>query len=912
MRAIAYFRSLMTSLFRGSRVEREMDEELRLHIENRAEDLVKSGLDREEADRRARVEFGGYQKYREESREALGVPIWERLIQDLRFGLRMLRKSPGFTAVTVLTLALGIGANAAIFTVINAVMIRMLPVQDPEQLVAIGNPSQVHSWSTGTPQTNLFSYPLYREVRDRNEVFTAVLAGSHIGNLRINVSGAPEKATGRLVTENYFETLGVKALIGRIFTEEDGSGAGADPYAVISYGYWQRRFSGDPGTIGRRVRLNGYPFTIIGVTPPGFFGEVVGDRDDIWVPMLMEPQVSPGRDFLKTANTSSLLLIGRLRANVTVAQAKADVESVVKQALTETLSPMLSADDREAMKKGKFSIEVSPGGRGLSRLRSEFSSPLLLLSGLVGLVLLVACVNVANLMLARSAARERELAVRLAMGATRRRIFSQLLTEAVLLSVLGGACGLLAAEWGAIALVRMANQTSRDPLVLSLDWRVLGFTAGVSIVVGVLFGLAPAFRFAKADLQPTLKEGGRDAAIGARRGRAGGILLSSQIALGVLVLIAAGLFVHSLRNLQEANLGYSRDHLVMARVDPTASGYKEEEVPALTHELIERLAMLPGVRGATASANGLFSGSESADLIHVEGYSSTKDQDLVTYDDEIGPNYFSTIGEPMVLGREINDQDYQRGAKVIVINESFAKFYFGDRNPIGHKVSIPDSDHPNAPPFEIIGVARDVRDQGPQTPVRRRMYAPMSSAAYDAGGAVNLEVRAIGNPEALVNEIREKIRSQDANLLIDKVTTENELVNDTLLSQILVAKLSTLFGALVLILVCVGLYGSMSYGVARRTREIGVRMALGASRGAVVWMVTQEACMILAIGAGAGIAGGIAATQFFKSMLFGVSAMDPAAIGISVAMLMIIAFAAAILPARRATRVDPMIALRYE
>lgn len=911
MSVLGTFRGLASKLFRGKRVEDEMDEELRAHIQNRADDLAQSGLDRAEAERRARVEFGGYQRVKEECRDTFGAHFLETVYQDLRFGIRMLRKSPGFTTVAVLTLALGIGANTAIFTVINAVMLRMLPVEAPRELVAIGKTSRVHSWSTGTPRTDIFSYPLYKEVRDHNSVFTSVMATSRLDNLRVSIEGSPEKARGRVVTGNYFETLGVTPILGRVFTGEEDQKPGGDPVLVISYDYWQRRFGGDERAVGRNIHVNGFPFTIIGVAPPGFLGEVVGDRLDLWAPMMMEAELMPGRDFLATANASSLLLIGRLRPGVTLEQASSNVNAVVRQALTEGLSAILTTDDRDAMKKNDLTVPVSFGGRGLSSWREAFSSPLLLLMGMVGLVLLVACVNVSNLMLARSAARQREIAVRLAIGAARGRIVSQLLTEAALLAVLGGALGLLLANWGSAELVHLVSGSTSDPLALGLNWQVLLFTGGVCVVACVLFGLAPALDFLKANVGPALKEAGRGTGPSSGRGITGRILVSAQIALGVLVLMAAGLLIRSLRNLQEADLGYGREHLVLARVDGTASGYKGAAEQNLIRQILDALAGLPGVQGVTVSANGLYSGTESEDGIRVEGYVSQEKAEAA-HDDSVGPNYFSTIGVPIVQGREINEQDYRANARVLVVNETFAKFYYGERNPLGRKIFVDDSDHPDAPPFEIIGVAKDVKDHGIRAEVPRRMYAPITSGTFDDAGAPNFEIRAAGNPESLVKTVRQRIQGVDANLVIEGVETANYLVENSITSETLVAKLSSFFGGLVLLLVCLGLYGSMSYGVESRTREIGVRVAMGARRWDVIWMVTREACVMLAIGAGLGIPAGVATTILFKSMLFGVGGADPLSIAAAIATLFAISFVAAIVPARRAMRVDPMVALRYE
>lgn len=897
--------------FERRRVEHELAEEMAAHIEEIVHRLIKEGQSEEEARRNARRRFGNATLLREKSREAWGWNWIEQLFQDLRFGARMLRKNPGFTAVAILTLGLGIGANTAIFTVINAVMLRALPVKDPEELITVGNPARVHSWGTGTPRTDLFSYPLYRELQDNNRVFSSLLASSNLGNLRIIVDGGPETATGRVVTENYFDTLGVQAFLGRTFTAEEGRTPGSDPVLVISYGYWQRRFSGDASVIGRKVRLNNYPFTIIGVAPAGFFGEVVGDLPDLWAPMMMQPQLMPGRNFLESMNDAALLMIGRLKQGVTLELARANVNAVVKRALTVTLNARMSSGDRHAMQKVQIAVPVSSGSRGLSRLREEFATPLLLLLGMVALVLLVACVNVANLMLARSEARRQEIAVRVAMGAGPGRIVRQLLTESVLVALLGGALGLLLAHWGSAVFVNLANTGDRtgSPLSLALDWRVLRFSGSICLSAAFVFGLAPALRLLHIKPGATLKEGGRGAGAGLKNSFRR-VLLSAQIALGVLVVMTAGLLVRSLRNLQGTDLGYSRERLLLARVDVLESGYKGAAIQHMTRELLDRLATVPGVRSVTCSSNGLFSGDESSDAIRIDGVASANQRDNTTADDEVGPNYFSTTGVPIILGREITTEDFARAARVAVVNETFAKFYFRGRNPLGHKISMQDSEHPDS--FEIVGVARDVHDHSVREAVRRRMYAPLTSARFDDEGAYNFEIRAVGDPKALVNSIRTAIRNLNPDLVVDNIKTAGELVTDTLASQALVAELSAFFGGLVLILVCVGLYGSMAYNVAARTREIGVRVALGAPQEGLIWMVTRQACTEIVIGGAIGVVAAIATSHLFKAMLFGLSGTDPLSMASAMVAVSGVCLVAAIVPVRRALRIDPIVALRYE
>ncbi|HSC44327.1 MAG TPA: ABC transporter permease [Candidatus Acidoferrum sp.] len=909
MSVLHQMRAWVGANLRRSRMESEMEAEMRFHVEAYAHDLERGGLERAEALRRARMEFGGVEQKKEECREARGVTLVENFLQDLRFGVRMLRKNPGFTAVAVLTLALGIGANAAIFTVINAILLRPLSVQHPEELVAVGDPTRVHAWSTGTPDTRSFSYPLYHEVREQNEVFTSLLASSRLDNARVVIDKGTEDVTGRTVSENYFETLGAEALIGRTFSAADGEVPGRDPLLVLSYRYWQKRFQGNSGVIGRTVKLNGIPMTIIGVMGANFFGEVVEDQVDLWAPMMMEPQLMPDRAYLESANVMSLLLIGRLKPGVSMSQAKANLDGLVKRALEGPLDGKLSADDRDAVRKKKIDVQVSGGGRGLSRVRQEFGAPLLLLMAMVGLVLLVACINVANLMLARATARQREMAIRFAIGAGAGRVIRQLMTESLLLAGLGGTAGLLLAKWGADTLVKMADAGAGVRSRLALDWRVLGFTAGACVLAAVVFGLGPALQFLRVRVGTALKEGGRDFA-GGRKGRGGRLLLSAQIAVGVFVLIGASLLVRSLSNLQSADLGYSREKLLLVRLDVGASGYKRTEIAAVTQELLQRLAALPGVEGATASSNGLYSGSESADAILLDG-AAPVNADKDTADDEVGPNYFSTIGVPVVLGREITHEDYLRGARVMVVNEAFAKYYFAGRNAIGHSIKIEDSEHPNAPGYEIIGVARDVKDHDVREQARRRMYAPLSAGGFDQSGAVNFEIRT-ANPNAIVNSVRSAILTMNPEFLIDNIESANDLVGDTLSSQVLVAQLSAMFGGLVLVLVCIGLYGSMAYNVAMRTKEIGLRMALGVPRGAVVWMVAREAWLVLVAGVLVGVPAGIVGSRLFRAMLFQVGGGDPVAISWAILALVCVCLAAAIVPARRAVRVEPMVALRYE
>ena len=840
--------------------------------------------------------------------------MFDSLIQDLKFGSRMLAKAPGFTLVAALTLALGIGVNSAIFSIVNALLLRNIPVQQPERLVVVGNPSLVHSWSNGSPRTDIFSVPMYQELATKNEVFTGLAAVADVPNARVHVEEngrqtEPEKASARLVSGNYFDVLGVRPALGRLFNAQDDKAPGSDPYTVLSYGYWKRRFHEDPLVVGKTIRVNGYPLTVLGVTQPGFFGEVVGDMQDLWVPLMMEPEVVPGRDYLNKVDTATLVLMGRMKPGISLAQANASLNVTFQQIAHSTFNDRFDKDNRDQL--AKLKVEVAPGGRGLSSIRKDMEKPLWFLLGIVGLVLLIACVNVANLLLARSSARQTEMAVRLAIGASATRIARQLLTECMLLAALGGALGLLTSVWTSRGLLWLVTGSRLYHIDIAPDLRVLLFTGGVTVLTGIVFGLAPALRARRMELFSVLKEGGRSASTsGAPRPSASRYLVAAQVALSVVVLFTSAILVRSMKNLERFDTGYQRDNLLLLRIDAVGAGYKGERLNQAANDLVDRMRHIPGATSATFSANGLFSGTESADGIVVEGYTPSKESDKVAYNDAVGANYFATVGVPLLLGRDIGPQDTAASPRVVVINETMSKFYFKDQNPIGRHIAIDDDETRNKP-FEIVGVARDVHDHGIRAAVPRRFYMP-ASQSFERVGQPNLIVRATGDPATLMQSARDVVRGFDANLQVTRASTANELVNDSLMDQIVVADLSGLFAGLALLLACIGLYGLMSYSVAGRTREIGVRMALGATRGKLVWLVLREAMTMVVVGALAGIPIAIACSRALRSLLYEVTPVDPVSLVATALTLIGVASLAAFLPARRASRVDPMVALRYE
>lgn len=839
----------------------------------------------------------------------------QTLLRDLRYGLRMLRKSPGFTTVAVLTLALGIGANTSIFSVINAALLRTLPVRDAQQLAIVGDPARVHSYSTGSPRTDLLSEPLYQELARAQDSFDGLAATGYLGpdpEVLLDEheqNGTPARAAARIVSGNFFSVLGVDAIMGRTFRAEDEKAPGSDPVTVISYRFWERRFNRDPGAIGRTIRVNGYPLTVIGVMPREFTGEVVGDSQDLWVPLMMQPQVLPAENRLNNVQDAWLILIGRLKRGLTIEQAQARMHVTYQRVASSSFASRFDSDNAPVLLKRK--LQVVSGARGLSRFRYDFSRPLVLLMTIVAVVLLIASVNLANLLLARSAARRKEIAVRLAIGASNARIMRQVLTECVLLAFLGGAVGLFLAQLGTRALLAIVRAGTPVPLDTTPDPLVLGFTALVCIITGLLFGLVPALRSRKVELLPALSSAGRaeGGPSAASRWSIGRVLVAAQVALSILVLFAGTLLVHSLQKLHAVDTGYQRDNLLLARVDPRVAGYKAANYIAFCEDLLGRLRQLPGVTSVTYSSNGLFSGSESSDAITVPGFQPPANDNNSPYDDTVGPGYFTALGIPVLMGRDIAQQDLGETPKVAVINESMAHYYFANQNPIGRTFTIKDA-KTGGVPLEIVGVTRDVRDHDLRRPLDRRFYMPLNLLFPYV--AMNFEIRTTGDPRAVGQSIRNTVHDANPTLQVLDLDTANVLIDDWLSGEILVARLSSFFAGLVLLLASIGLYGVTAYAVAGRTREIGVRMALGAQARDVRWLVLREALVLVAAGIMVGIPLGIASSRLLGSMLFEVHAADPGAILVSLLVLSSVALLAAFIPARRATRVDPMVALRLE
>jgi predicted permease len=838
------------------------------------------------------------------------------LRQDLVYGARLLAKSPGFTTVAVLSLALGIGANTAIFSLIDTVLLKMLPVKDPNQLVALTDPSSSGtSIGTSHGERGILSTREFEALRDRTQSFSGMFASqSERDTNNASIDGKPlEELHTRLVSGGYFTVLGATTAIGRAFTAADERGPGSAPYAVISYEFWQRRFGGSLSALDSHIHIGKANLTVIGVAQRHFLGETVGEAPDMWIPLDMQPQVMPGRMWLEddpahiAEKVMWLHVIGRLKPGISRKQAQANVDVVFKQVVAEEFSK-LSQSQPDILKQN---LKLHDAGAGVSSLRGDMADPLYVLMAVVALVLVIACANVANLLLARATARQKEMGVRLALGAGRARIVRQFLTESLMLSVAGGVLGSLLAVYGVRLLVALVGDRSGSvALDARPDLRVLLFTIGVSLLTGLVFGLAPAWKSAAVNVAGTLKEAGRGMTASSGKIGVGKILVVGQIALSVMLLIGAGWFIRTLRNLENVDLGYRRENLALVGVDFLSAGYSGKRLPVAYNEVRERLARIPGVRAVSYSQNGLFSGSESGDAISVEGYKAQKPQDLHARWDATGPDYFATAGIPILLGRGIGPQDVESAESVCVVNEAFAKFYFGSQNPIGKHVTdeFPDTRQT----FTIVGVARDARDHSLRREIFRRFYL---SAQQPLGGFapdMNYEIRTFGEPGAVLQTARKAILAYDPAIPIGSVQPFVTLLDGNLRQERIIAQLSGIFGGLALLLAAIGLYGVLSYAVAQRTNEIGIRMALGAERGTVVRMVLRETAVLIAIGLAAGVPASLACGRLIQSKLFGLKAADPVTLGAAVGIMIVVAIVSGYLPARRASRVDPLIALRYE
>jgi predicted permease len=814
------------------------------------------------------------------------------LLQDLRYGARMLAKNQRFTLIAVLTLALGIGANTAIFSLMNAVLLKSLPVEQPDRLHFIAR-AGAHGFEGAPP------YPCFERFRDQNRTFDGLAAFSDF-NPRVTIDGQAEEVRGQHVSGNYFSLLGVRPLLGRTLTPADDSipgKGGPDGFAgVISYNYWTRRFGGNHDVIGKVAQVGSQSVTIVGVTPPGFHGLYPGVEINISVPMMIV-----GAEELAERYNWWFEAVGRLKPGVPVEQARADLDAIFQPFMDELGG---SAEER---REHHARIELPPASRGLDTLRRKYKTPLQTLIGTVGLVLLIACANVANLLLARAIARRKEFAVRLALGASRWRLMRQNFTESLLLAILGASLGLLMASWGIEFLISFFT-TGRNLLFLDapLDGSVLLFTAGVALLTCLLFGLAPALRSTRVNVGTALKDDGNGQA--SSRSRIGEMLVVAQVALSMLLLVGAGLFLRTLRNLENLDPGFQRAGVLTMRINPPDGVYRGTRLASLWKEILERVERLPGVRSASLAAFNPMEGRNRVIRVQIPEYTPGVERDLDIRLNQVSPGFFSTLGIAVTQGRAFTARDDENAPRVALLNEAAARFYFGDRSPLGSRVGVKGKD---APPYEVIGVVKDSRYQNLREPDSRLIYFPVSQS-LDRLGRLTLAVRVSGKPSEIVAAARAEIRATGSDLMLTNIATLDEQVEQSLLQERLLATLASLFGLLALLLACIGLYGVISYNVARRTREIGIRMALGARAGDVSKLVVRQGLALALVGMAIGLAIALAATRFMESLLYDVSATDPLTFIAGAAFLVFVALLACWIPARRATKVDPMVALKYE
>ncbi|HJS23613.1 MAG TPA: ABC transporter permease [Pyrinomonadaceae bacterium] len=863
------------------------------------------------------------------------------LLQDLRYGFRMLLKQKGLSAVALLSLALGIGANTALFSIVDAMLLKMLPVKEPDRLVlfrsvaprefSVGsyNGSSNTDPETGLRSMTSFAYQSYQRMREQQGPMSDIFAFGGVG-LSLNADGQAEIANGQAVTGNYYSALGVQPIAGRLLTDEDDK-ANAPAVAVLSHRFWEKRFGSDPAVVGKQINLNNLAFTVVGVSAKGFDGTMgVGSTQDVTIPLALEPQLYPDPKRSYTAgNVWWLRIMGRLQPGVTREQAQGQLENSFHQSVVEhraARQAALKASGGNTISdldpKQYPRLYADPGGQGEMYRRKYYAPSLYLLLGVVGLVLLIACANVANLLLSRAAGRQKEISLRLALGASRWRLMRQLLTESLLLAVLGGLLGILFALWikdGLIAVSLWGGRGMGGVFQPQLDWRVLGFTLGLSLLTGIIFGLAPAWRTTRVDLTPSLKDSGRGSSAVHRSLLSRGLVVV-QVALSLLLLVGAGLFVRTLLNLQRVDPGFNTQNLLLFEVQPALIGYKDEKLRQIYQQISERVEAVPGVQAVTFSRLPLLSFSSSSSSVFLrDALSAPPDSEGRIkptgegYRHTVRDNFLEVMGIPLLYGRTFGAQDTATSPKVVVVNQTFANKFFPGENAIGKRFTY-DTSKPDE--LEIVGICKDAKYQSQRDDIPPTIYSsyrqerPLNSGVF--------EVRTAGDPTALVASVRNVVREIEPNLPVQNVKTQVEQADETLRMERLFAKLLTLFALLAQQLAAIGLFGVLAYAVSQRTHEIGIRMALGANRSNVLTMIVRQGMTLAVLGVILGLVGAWVLTKYLESwvslskMLFGVKVNDPLTYGLIAGLLTVVALIACYIPARRATKVDPLVALRYE
>jgi predicted permease len=911
-------------LFRRRRRTADFRAEIQAHLDHEADERRAEGLSPVDAQTAATKAFGNVALVQERFYEAARWMWWERVCADVRYGVRSLARTPGFTSIAVLTLALGIGANTAIFTVIQAGLLQTLPVPQPQRLVLLTDPN-VHGHmygGEGPGSRSLLTYAEFAYLRDHNSVFSGMFAADSslpevpiaIGTADPGLGVRSDQAHVRLVSGSYFTTLGVSAWRGRVFTAAVDHVPGATPIAVVSHAFWKSHLNSDASAIGATIDIRRTPFTIVGIAPPDFAGETVGDAPDLWVPLTMQTAVLPGVDMLSPAGPMDnahiwLQTMARLERGVTPSQAQEQVSVLFHQMLQARAGSEMTAKQRDSYLAQR--IDVRPGARGVSTIRSAMADPLTTLMVLVGLVLLIACANVATLLLARGSARQRELTIRAAMGAARSRIMGQLLIESALLAGAGALLGLAFAPSVSTLLLRLMPagvDTALVHLNLTLNLPVLLFALAATVLTVLLFGVVPAWRATRLDLTEMLRSRVTSQAAPGHASTSRSFVIAEVVA-AMILLVAAAMFARSLHQLSAVQLGYSAEHLMLVRVDTSAAGYQGDQLFSFYRQMQERLATIPGVTAASFSANGLFDGHESGDPIAVEGYEPSAGDTPHARLDHVGPGYFRTVGMPIEAGREFTSQDAAPGLRMGVVNETFTRTFFGRTNPLGKTIRDVFPGNPGS--VQVVGVVGDGRVNDLRETIQPRVYVPALNPLWPQRRMI-FELRTADASAALASSVRTAVDSLNRDLLPVQIHDLPALVDRSLGTDRFVARLAGTFALLAALLAGIGLYGMMAYTVAQRTPDIGIRMALGATRSDVLWSVLRSTLRLVAVGMALGLPITLIATRFIRSLLFGVGDADAISILAAVVMLSFVAVLASLVPARRAARIDPISAIRFE
>ena len=895
-----------------TRKQSDFDAEIEAHIALEADRLKEEGFNEQEARAAARRAFGNVTQAQEQFYESNHWRWWDELRQDSRYGLRQLLRTPAFTLVAIVTLALGIGANTAIFSLTDQILLRTLPVPDPQQLVVLRSPGPQngHCWSDIDNCAQSFSYPMYKALREHSPVFSGLLAYRGI-DVNVSGHGTTESAHGVLVSGNYFQTLEIQPALGRLLTANDETASGANTVAVLSYGYWSRQFGADPSIVNQSLVVNGIPLTVVGVAHKGFNGIQIGETPDIFIPVTMKLQMMPTEGHpLEARDDFWLPVAGRLKPGNPRVEAQASLQSMYAALL-----------DEDAKIRGAFSPEgfkrytskpllLITGAHGRLVLQHDAKEPLLVLMSMVGLVLLIACANLAGLLVVRGEARQREMAVRLAMGARRMRLIRQLLTESLLIGVAGGAAGIALASWGMRAMVH-AFPPGQGMLGLasSLDYRVLWFAIALTLATSILFGLAPALRATDVDVHSDLKEQGSRVSEGRSGVGLRKALIVAQVSLTAVLLAGAGLFARTLANLEHSDLGVNAGHVLQFSVSPDLNG----NTPAQTLQFADRarreIAGLPGVGSVSISTIRMFSDDDMGFNITPQGYPMAHDEDTNVRATYIGPNYFPTLGIPIVAGREFTEADGATNYKVCIINEKLAQRFFAGRNPIGLHIAQGAGTNVH-PDIEIVGIVANSKWDNPRSDVVPFMYMPYSQEPRL--GALTFYVRTDREPEPMAATLRSVIKRLDPNLPVNDMRAIAAQIRDSMFDARLVATLSVSLALVAALMAALGLYGVLSYIVVRRTREIGVRMALGGQRSDILRLVIGQGLWLTVLGGVIGTFVALISSQWVASLLYGITARDPATFLTVSVLLAMVSGLACYLPARRATKVDPIVSLRYE